>query len=245
VCASAGGVYKIDRELNFDSPKSHAGTRVVSLPDGIAKELRMHLELYTDPGVEALVFCTATGGVLTPANLFSAWFRARARINRPDMRFHDPRHTGQTLAEVRGATQAELMQRLGHSTNAAALAYMHATQDHSRAIAQALNQHLTDAGRQQDDAQRPSTERRIGSAAWVGPPVGRAARRAASATMSRPCDTPTGSPKGSPDVRRSQPLDTAEIRSARLGRSGVSTRRSRSRLGTGQRRVVGACLIRR
>jgi hypothetical protein len=36
------------------------------------------------------------------------------------------------------------MQRLGHSTNAAALAYMHATQDHSRAIAQDLNQHVTD-----------------------------------------------------------------------------------------------------
>jgi integrase len=140
-------VYKIDAELNYDSPKSRAGTRVVSLPDGIATELRSHLERYCDPGAEALVFCTATGGVLTPANLSSAWFRARARINRPDIRFHDLRHTGQTLAALAGATQAELMQRLGHSTNVAALAYMHATQDHSRAIAQALDQHVTDHDR--------------------------------------------------------------------------------------------------
>jgi hypothetical protein len=53
----------------------------------------------------------------------------------------------QTLAALARATQAELMRRLGHSSNAAALAYMHATQDHSRAIAQALDQHVTDRDR--------------------------------------------------------------------------------------------------
>jgi integrase len=51
------------------------------------------------------------------------------------VRFHDLRHTGRTLAALAGATQAELMQRLGHSTAAAALGYLHTTQDHSRAVA--------------------------------------------------------------------------------------------------------------
>jgi integrase len=82
--------------------------------------------------------------VLTPATLSSSWFKARDHIGRPDVRFHDLRHTGQTLAALAGATQAELMQRLGHSTAAAALGYLHTTQDHSRGVAQALDRHLTD-----------------------------------------------------------------------------------------------------
>jgi integrase len=144
-------VYKLGGELNFDSPKSRAGTRVVSLPDVIAIELNNHLRQYSDDAVDSLVFTTGTGGVLTPANLTSAWARARRKIDRPDIRFHDLRHTGQTLAALAGATQAELMQRLGHSTAAAALGYMHATQDHSRAVAQALNQHLANPVQQKPD----------------------------------------------------------------------------------------------
>ena len=137
-------VYKLGGELNFDSPKSRAGVRVVSLPDAVASALETHLDEFAEVAADALVFTTGTGGVLTPANLSSAWDRARRRIGRSDIRFHDLRHTGQTLAAVAGATQAELMQRLCHSATAAALAYMHVTQDHSRAVAQALNQHLKD-----------------------------------------------------------------------------------------------------
>ena len=41
----------------------------------------------------------------------------------PDLRFHDLRHTGAVLAASTGATLAELMARLGHSTAGAALRY--------------------------------------------------------------------------------------------------------------------------
>lgn len=58
---------------------------------------------------------------------------------RPDLRFHDLRHTGATLAAATGATLAELMTRLGHSTPAAALRYQHAAADCDRAIAEALS----------------------------------------------------------------------------------------------------------
>ena len=46
------------------------------------------------------------------------YYPARAKAGRPDLRFHDLRHTGAVLAAATGATLAELMARLGHSTPA-------------------------------------------------------------------------------------------------------------------------------
>lgn len=48
-------------------------------------------------------------------------------------------HTGATLAAQTGATLAELMSRLGHSTPRAALRYQHATQGRDAEIARRLS----------------------------------------------------------------------------------------------------------
>ncbi len=64
---------------------------------------------------------------------------ARHKAGRPDLRFHDLRHTGAVLAAATGATLAELMARLGHSTPAAAMRYQHASADRDRAIAEKLS----------------------------------------------------------------------------------------------------------
>jgi integrase len=69
--------------------------------------------------------------------------RARKLAGRPDLRFHDLRHTGATLAAATGATLAELMARLGHSTPGAALRYQHASQDRDGEIAAALSELVT------------------------------------------------------------------------------------------------------
>ena len=45
---------------------------------------------------------------------------------------------GATMAAVAGATTAELMDRLGHSTPQAAMKYQHATQSRGREIAALL-----------------------------------------------------------------------------------------------------------
>jgi integrase len=65
---------------------------------------------------------------------------ARVVAGRPDLTIHGLRHTGATLAAATGATLAELMRRLGHSTPVAALTYQHATDDRDRAIAEALSE---------------------------------------------------------------------------------------------------------
>jgi integrase len=64
---------------------------------------------------------------------------SRTKAKRPDRRFHDLRHSGAVLAAQAGATLAELMARLGHSTSAAALRYQHAAQGRDKAIAAALS----------------------------------------------------------------------------------------------------------
>ena len=63
-----------------------------------------------------------------------------SRPGRPDLHFHDLRHTAATFAVASGATTAELMHRAGHSNHVAALRYQHATQDRDRVIAEALGQ---------------------------------------------------------------------------------------------------------
>jgi integrase len=42
--------------------------------------------------------------------------RARIEVGMPGFRFHDLRHTGQTLAAATSATIKDLMRRLGHAS---------------------------------------------------------------------------------------------------------------------------------
>jgi integrase len=68
------------------------------------------------------------------------FYRARGAAARPDLRFHDLRLTGAVLAALSGATLAELMARLGHSTPQAALRYQHAAAGRDKAIAARLSE---------------------------------------------------------------------------------------------------------
>ena len=68
------------------------------------------------------------------------FYPARSAAGRPGLRFHDLRHTGAVLAAATGATLAELMARLGHSTVSAAMRYQHAAEDRDKAIAAALSE---------------------------------------------------------------------------------------------------------
>ena len=75
----------------------------------------------------------------------SVWLLARKRAGLPEFRFHDLRHTGNTLAAATGASTKELMARMGHASTQAALIYQHAGADREAAIAVALSR-LAEAG---------------------------------------------------------------------------------------------------
>lgn len=133
------GVVRTNDGFKETTPKSDAGTRDVSVPPHLVTVLRGHLDQFVGDGPEALLFPADHGGHLAPATLYRHFYKARERVGRPDLRWHDLRHTGADLAAVTGATLADLMSRLGHSTPGAAMRYQHASQARDKQLAAKLS----------------------------------------------------------------------------------------------------------
>lgn len=151
-------VVLVDGERLVSTPKSAAGVRDVTIPPHLVPSIKAHLDEYAQLGPSGLLFPAASGGHLSQSTLngkparrriikgriinesATGFCRAREAAGRPDLRLHDLRHTGAVLAAQTGATLAELMARLGHSTPAAAMRYQHAARDRDKAIAAALSE---------------------------------------------------------------------------------------------------------
>ena len=132
-------VVHVDGAYEVGTPKSDAGTRDVHIPRHLIQPLQAHLDLDVAARPEALLFPSSTGTThLASSTFYRSFYKARQEAGRPDLRFHDLRHTQAVLAASTGASLAELMARLGHSTPGAAMRYQHAAQERDRAIADAL-----------------------------------------------------------------------------------------------------------
>jgi integrase len=125
--------------FEITTPKSEAGVRDVSIPPHILPAIEAHLTKHVGKGRDALLFPADNGRHLQPSTLMRHWYKARDAAGRPDLRFHDCRHSGAVLAAATGASLAELMARLGHSTPQAAMRYQHAAQGRDREIAALLS----------------------------------------------------------------------------------------------------------
>src|SRR5205809_4811387 len=134
------GVVWIAGGRKVKGPKSEADKRDVAIPPHLIPAVKAHLRDHVPASRDALMFPAASGGHLAPATLYRVYYPAREAAGRPDLRFHDLRHTGAVLAAATGATLAELMARLGHSTAGAALRYQHAAADRDKVIAAALSE---------------------------------------------------------------------------------------------------------
>jgi integrase len=134
------GVIRGDDGRVVKDPKSEAGKRDVAIPPHLMPLVADHLIEHVGRGADALLFPAAGGGHMSPSSLYAVYHPAREAAGRPDLRFHDLRHTGAVLAAATGATLAELMRRLGHSTPSAAMLYQHAADDRDAAIAAALSE---------------------------------------------------------------------------------------------------------
>lgn len=132
------GVVRVGGRTLVGPPKTAAGVRDVAIPRHLVEVLQAHLDNHVAAPRDSLLFPAEHGGHMAPSTLYRSWYPAREAAGRPDLRWHDLRHTGATLAAATGATLAELMARLGHSTPAAAMRYQHAAADRDQAIADAL-----------------------------------------------------------------------------------------------------------
>jgi len=133
------GVTHVKGEYIIGTPKSAAGVRDVNIPPHLIPMLEAHLRDHTGKGAQALLFPAADGRNYSASAMDYHWRRARVVAGRPDLRFHDLRHTGAVLAASTGATLAELMARLGHSSTSAAMRYQHAATNRDRSIADMLS----------------------------------------------------------------------------------------------------------
>ena len=132
-------VVRTDDGFEATTPKSEAGRRDVELPPHLLAAVQNHLDNHTGPEDDALLFPAISGGHLAPATLYRHFYKARTAAKRKDLRWHDLRHSGAVLAAATGASLAELMARLGHSTPGAAMRYQHAAQGRDRQIAKLLS----------------------------------------------------------------------------------------------------------
>ncbi|MBN9610878.1 MAG: hypothetical protein BGO26_01015 [Actinobacteria bacterium 69-20] len=147
------GVLKIRRamvrvggKVIIGAPKSAAGVRDVHIPPHVIGAVKDHLRRYVH-GPDGLLFPGDDGhSTMHSSTLRKHFVRAREAAGRPDLRWHDLRHTGAVMAAQAGATMADLQARLGHSTAAAALRYQHTAQGRDALIAQRLSKLAENAG---------------------------------------------------------------------------------------------------
>ncbi|MBF4998639.1 tyrosine-type recombinase/integrase [Nocardia sp. BSTN01] len=137
------GVVRTDDGFEVTTPKSQAGSRDVAIPPHLCPIVAAHLDDHVGTEPDALLFPAVHGQPLAPATFYRWWYPAREAAGRGDLRFHDLRHTSATLAAATGATLAELMNRLGHSTSAAALRYQHVAKGRDAEIAALLSKIAT------------------------------------------------------------------------------------------------------
>jgi integrase len=131
-------------ELVLGPPKSKAGRRTVGIPQAIVPALRKHLAAYVGPDAGALVFAGVQGGPMRRSNFnkMSAWPHAVRAIGAESLHFHDLRHTGNAFAARSGAGLKDLMARMGHDSERAAMIYQHEARGADKTITSAIDAHI-------------------------------------------------------------------------------------------------------
>lgn len=132
-----------DGGCHVGEPKTSAGIRTVAVPPHVRPALKKHLTAHVAKGGESLLFSRPDGSHVLHHHYQYPWEAARKAIGRPTLRVHDLRHLGAVLAAQSGATTAELMHRLGHTTPAMAMQYQHVAEGRDAEIADRLSRLAT------------------------------------------------------------------------------------------------------
>lgn len=134
------GVVKVKGGYLVGPPKTEAGDRTVHVPPMLTADLRKHLAKHAAWGTDGLLFPAPNGGHLNSSTFARAFQKAAEAAGRPDVTPHTLRHTGASLATSAGATTADVMARLGHTTPGMAMVYQHSLDGADERVARRLSQ---------------------------------------------------------------------------------------------------------
>lgn len=126
-------------------PKTEGSIRDETMPPQLTALLTRFVDRYSI-GTDDWLFPQATDPYrpVTLSGLRRMFDKARVEAGRPDLRFHDLRHTGLTWLAEEGATIRELMDAGGHSSPQVAMTYQHSVDSRRRMFAQRLGDKLGD-----------------------------------------------------------------------------------------------------
>lgn len=141
------GAIRVERSLieasgtraKIGPTKTTGSRRTVALPAFVVDVLREHLTAHVGVEDDALLFTTAQSDPLTRHYLGHMFRRARESVGLPDIRWHDLRHTGASLAYSVGASVPDVQKRLGHTTMRAAAIYAHSYEATDQVLADRLS----------------------------------------------------------------------------------------------------------
>jgi len=108
---------------------------------------------FVKPEPDALVFLGPMGGPMRRRNFNRAagWSYATAAIGAPGLHLHALRHTGNTFAASTGAGLKDLMARMGHDSERAAMIYQHEARGADATITGGIDAHVqAERGREDD-----------------------------------------------------------------------------------------------
>ncbi len=139
VLAVRRAVVRVEGRYEVGTPKSDAGVRDVVIPPHIRADVEAYLQTVGAAGDALLFPGSRNGSHMAPSSLYKPFYRVRDAMGLQSLRWHDLRHFSGTTAAQTGATLAEIMGRLGHSTTQAAMRYQHAASGRDEQIAAAMS----------------------------------------------------------------------------------------------------------
>ncbi|UJD20873.1 tyrosine integrase [Mycobacterium phage Zimmer] len=136
------GAARVGQKIVVGNTKTVRSKRPVTVPPHVAKMVREHMADRTkmSKGPEALLVTTTQGNRLSKSAFTRSLKKGYTKLGRTELRIHDLRAVGATLAAQSGATTKELMARLGHTTPGMAMKYQMASEARDEAIAKRMSE---------------------------------------------------------------------------------------------------------
>jgi integrase len=124
-------------------PKTSSSVRSITISPVTAELLADHLERFSAPGSDGLVFPNGAGNPFASSSFWNNQFTPAQRHAAIRCRFHDLRHTSVAFAIAEGAHPKAIQRRMGHSSiNVTLDRYGHLFPELDEAIARSFGERL-------------------------------------------------------------------------------------------------------